>query len=235
MEGRIAVVEFHAFRDNFGQFIVKELVLVNVNEGFYTQLFFKPPYDRAVLKERFRKQVEWLENNYHRIPWEYGDVEYSVDTIKHLCSYYTTIYTKGEEKFHFLRQFHNNVRQIPDNAPKLKVNNRAAYCPAHPVHQVKVNEKEHCALQTALFYAEWLKKQNDYTYESSRLESFVDNKENLPPEKINQMAKYGFYYDKKRNKAVCVWCNDTYDWHVACVNYYVHNIPKEFDVVLPRI
>lgn len=236
MEGdsisRVGVVEFHAFRGNNNEFIVKELVLVNVNAGFYTQLFFKPPYERTNLDEQREKQAEWLENHYHCIKWEYGDLKYSLDTIKSLCSYFTIIYTKGLEKCRFLQQFHDNVRLIPDNAPKLTVYDTKVYCPVHPI-----SKTARCALQTALFYADWLREQSNYIYESHRLHSFdyCANKENLPPQKIKEMVKNGFYYNFVKDKIVCVWCNESYDWHIACVKYYVHNIPIEFEVVLPRI
>lgn len=230
---RVGVVEFHGFRGNSGDFIVKELVLVNVDAGFYTQVFFKPPYDRTVLDKQRRKQTEWLENNYHGIRWEYGELEYSLDTIKTLCSYFTTIYTKGLEKCRFLQQFHNNVHSIPDNAPKLSVYNDSVYCPAHPMLVKPVR----CALQTALFYADWLRLHSDYTRESHRLQSFdyCANKLDLPAENIKEIAKCGFYYNTERNKVVCVWCNEIYDFHISCVNYYVQNTPIEFEVVIPRI
>lgn len=234
--GKAGVVDFHAFRDNDGEYIVKELVLTDGDGGFYTQVFFKPPYDKSLLDQRHRQQVEWLETHFHRIKWEYGDVAYSEETMKTLCSYFATIYVKGGEKVRFLQKFHPNVRPIPDSAPKVILHDDKVNCPVHVVTSTTTYSGVRCALNTAIFYMEWLKKQSDYTRESCRLLSFINNNNinNISTDKVKEMAKAGFYYDCEKDKVVCAWCGDVYDWHIACVKYYVHNIPIEFDVVLPR-
>lgn len=223
---REGIVEFHGFRDNNGQFIVKELALVS-DDKRYTHIFFKPPFLKTELDQHHQRMVDWCERNLHRIQWEYGDIDFSEDIMKTLCGYFDTVYTKGTEKTRYLQQFHNNVINLPDTAPKTKFGYNNVRCPVHI-------DNGPCALHTAILLMEWLKLQKDVVRESVRLDSF-NNSTVVPTEERIRLAKAGFYFDSIKNKVVCAWCNDFYNWHIGCVSYYVNNIPTEYDVILPRI
>lgn len=223
---KFGVVEFHAFRDNYGQYIVKELALVSGADKCYTQIFFKPPFAKTELETHYRRMADWLETNLHRIPWEFGDTEFTEETMRTLCGYFDTIYTKGAEKVRYLQQFHNDVKQLPDTAPKTKFGQQVE-CPVHILSGP-------CALHSAVALMDWLLLQRDYVRESVRLESFSDCPD-VSPNDYERLAKEGFYFDPCRKRVVCVWCNDFYDWHTSCVRYYKNNIPVEFEVVIPRM
>lgn len=223
-----AVVEFHGYRDNEGEFIIKELALVGDNKQ-YVLIFFKSPFSKENLEPHYYRMADWLEKSFHHIKWEYGDTEFSEETMKILCGYYNTIYTKGSEKVRYLQKFHNNVKQIPDIAPNSKFmfteEGKTIKCPVH------VNNGP-CCLHTAIILMDWIRLQCDYVRESVRMETFKHS--NIPDNKQKSLAKAGFYFNNEKNRVICVWCNDFYDWHVACVKYYVNNIPTEFDVIIPR-
>jgi hypothetical protein len=219
-----AVVEFHGFRDGNNDFIVKELALVSSSEQTYTLVFFKSPFERSCLDSRCLKGVTWLEKNFHYISWDYGDVQYSEEVMTTLCNKFATIYTKGFEKANFLRRFHPNVKMIGDEAPKSKDNEEVS-CPLH-------TNGGRCALQSALFYMEWLRKHEDYTRESNRLLSFEFS--DIPKAVCTTWAKKGFYYDG--GKVMCTWCEELVEWHTVCVKgYNRENIPIEFDVIIPLL
>lgn len=223
---REGVVEFHGFRDNNGEFIIKELALVG-DDKRYTHVFFKPPFFKFELDVHYHRMANWLERNLHHIKWDYGDLTYSEETMKTFCNYYDKIYTKGVEKTKFLQRFHHNVIQLPDDEsmPKEKFGTQVK-CPVHV-------ERGPCALHRAVILMDWLKLQRNYVREADRLESF--DLSTIPSDKRSKMAKEGFYYDRNKDKVICFWCNDFYDWHIACVNYYVNNVPMEFDIIVPRI
>lgn len=105
-----AVVEFHAFTDNFNRYIVKEFAIVS--KASQCQVIFEPPFDRSLLDGKAQRNVRWLEKNLHKISWEEGGLSYDLETINILCKPFVKLYTKGAEKAAFLRKFHPNVEEI---------------------------------------------------------------------------------------------------------------------------
>lgn len=222
MEG-CAVCEFHGFRDNNNDFIVKELALVSSSER--TLIFFESPFDKSYLDSRTSRSVRWLEKNFHFISWEYGDVKYSEEVMIALCERYDTIFTKGFEKHRFLQRFHSNVKMIGDHVPKPTFEEEeVVICPLHTSGR--------CALHSAIFYMNWLQKHTDYTRESNRLLSFDFS--DIPKHIYKAWAKKGFYYDYNTGRVICTWCDNMMEWHTACVKGS-QNIPIEFDVFIPLL
>ena len=216
-----AVVEFHGFRGNSNEFILKEIAIVDSNNR-YTLLFFKSPYDRQHLTAYYRRMVNWLEKYYHGITWEYGEFTYSDDTVEKLLSIFSTLYTKGLEKANYLRKFHSNVQQLNDTLAKPQFEKIEALCPVHASGR--------CSLKSGIHYMNLLKRQYDYTRESCRLDSF--QKSDLPVDKCIEYAKKGFYFDANIGGIICAWCDDDMKYHTACVSYYVNNIPIEYDEII---
>lgn len=106
----VAVVEFHAFKDNNNTFIVKEFAIVA--ESLCCQIIFRPPYVLRNLNEKTRRSNRWLTRRYHCIRWDDGTIPYDEGLIRNLCASFSTIYTKGLEKVTFLKRFHPNVLEI---------------------------------------------------------------------------------------------------------------------------
>lgn len=103
-------MEFHGFKDNNNRFIVKELAVVG--EYFQSQVVFQPPYCFNNLNSKMRKTACWLSRNYHHMRWDDSGVPYNEQIIRDLCKPFKTLYSKGLEKVEFLREFHDDVREI---------------------------------------------------------------------------------------------------------------------------
>lgn len=93
-----------------------------MNEWCYMILYFRSPYSRSELKSKYRLMAAWLERNFHKINWDYDDVVFSDNVMKALYLQFDIIYTKRLEKTEFVRRFHDDVRTIPEGAPKPSSN-----------------------------------------------------------------------------------------------------------------
>lgn len=112
-----AVIEVNGFIGNDGEFIAKELAVVDSNLC-YSMLFFRPPYPKSYLDTKQQRTVGWLERNHHCIDWDYGSQDFKDETMRVICSRFDVVYTKGNQKIDFLRRHHSNVKEIPQTAPK---------------------------------------------------------------------------------------------------------------------
>lgn len=140
----VAVVEFQAFQDNDGKFIVKELAIVS--ERFQSFTLFSAPYNFSVLNDKAQRSARWLQSHYHCIRWDECGIPYNVDTIRTLCTPFAILFTKGLEKALFLRQFHPCVMELPREE---KFSGYDLKC-LLPQHNINVNSK--CALKNAKCY-----------------------------------------------------------------------------------
>lgn len=95
------------------QFIVKELAAYDGHTK--THFVFKPPFDKSFLSNKDRRQVQWLENNYHRLDWNCGfvDLDNLNNILKKMESNSDVIYVKGKQKCKFLKQYIDNVLEFP--------------------------------------------------------------------------------------------------------------------------
>lgn len=126
MEG---VVEFHGFKSNSNKFVVKELAIVS--KYFQTHLVFDAPHDECLLDRKMRKTARWLANNFHFMRWTDKGIPYDEEWIRILCSQFSVLYTKGEEKVEFLKQFHNNVQGIPESYKSTYCSKVTCILPQH--------------------------------------------------------------------------------------------------------
>lgn len=136
-----AIVEFHGFKDNDNRFVVKELAIVS--EHFQAHLVFSAPYSESCLSEKMRKTADWLTNHFHFIRWDETGVPFDEELIRVLCSQFSILYTKGEEKLRFLRQFHNNVQGIKASFTHPCVSKDNCILPQHNSY------KGRCAMRSA--------------------------------------------------------------------------------------
>ena len=142
------VVEFQAFKNNSGRFIVKELVIYDITTHVVNYFVFKPPFRICKLNHKAFKTNNWVTSNYHYISWDEGFIEYKElsNILRHYCRQYQEIYTSGYEKSKFIGKYTKgpifNVELphafLPNNYDGLCIGIR---CPQH-----KLN---HCALSRA--------------------------------------------------------------------------------------
>ena len=137
----VAVVEFHAFYDNYDKFVVKELAIVS--DHYRTHIVFKPPYDRSILGSKSQRTARWVTRHLHRIGWEEGGVTYDTGLIRNLCRPFSALYTNGLDKARFLRKFHKNVLELPYHKSE---DGETSQCPVPQHADVSVP----CALHSAL-------------------------------------------------------------------------------------
>lgn len=148
-----AVVEFHWFRDNYNNHIIKELAfasygeqLTDWKEGVF---HYQPPYNLCKLNDDKIRHVLWLTKHYHLLPWDCGSEKFSKNQIRNLLSKYKIVYTKGEEKRRYLSRFHNDVRDLPHRWKKPIYNPHTnEHCKQHR------NNYGRCALTSCIHYRE---------------------------------------------------------------------------------
>lgn len=139
-----AVIEFHGFKDNTNRFVVKELAIVG--KHFQVHLIFSAPYDESCLNRKMRRTARWLTNHFHFIKWADEGVPFNKEWLRVLCSQFSILHTKGEEKVRFLRQFHNNVQEIEGSYAYSSDLDVKCILPQHNDNSV------HCAMRSATAY-----------------------------------------------------------------------------------
>nr|CAD7398189.1 unnamed protein product [Timema cristinae] len=93
-----------SFVDDSKEFIVKELIVLSVCGTLLQHWVLKPSYVIEELSTTAKKQSNYIVNKLHGIPWDSGDVYYSLleSLISHATTRAETVYVKGAEKKKFL-------------------------------------------------------------------------------------------------------------------------------------
>lgn len=159
-----AVVDFEAFRGVAGEFVIKELAIVDLDHGLCRYVLFKSPYRRQRLNKKYRRVATWLEQHLHGISWSDGEVDYTLlpDVIRDVCDTYSIVFTKGLEKARFLRTFHNTVIDLNELcAPNYdySTHGKLIQCSVSS-HRLQDGHNKcvyKCALNKAYFYVNWLR------------------------------------------------------------------------------
>lgn len=101
------IIEFQAFIDNSNEFIVKDLVILDLETNAVNYFLFKPPHSYKKLSAKAKRTNNWLTKHFHSITWNEGFVEYKeLDNITyHYCQQFGTIYTTGLKKVKFISQY----------------------------------------------------------------------------------------------------------------------------------
>lgn len=237
------ICEFQAFYDDDNQFIIKEMVVVDIQKREYIHLHFLPPYERSKLSSSKQRTVLWLENKFHGLIWEDGSLEFSLKTLKSVLSPFSSIYTKGAEKRNFLKSIVDvkiyDLDKFKSLIPKLCTDNKIV-CPVGGRHKANMR----CALHKALHLAKWLTRSVmycDYRREYDRLNSFTNHFQ-----QVKEIVKLGFY--ENGGSICCVWCGMCYSDRICDVvdkHYknsslcdsligFVNNIPITLERIIPR-
>jgi len=122
------IIEFQAFRGNDNKFLVKELVILDVQLGTANYFLFKPPYPFHNLKEKAKRNNKWLSKYFHHISWYEGFTDYRElkNVLQFYCNKYKYVFTSGLEKSELLSSYapsevtvYNVCRQKDENVPGI--------------------------------------------------------------------------------------------------------------------
>lgn len=101
------VVDFQCFKDNYNEFILKEVCALEADSGtLLMHHIAKPPFKQDILKEEKQRESYWLTKHYHGLEWNQGDIWYYLleEKLRTCISKRATVYVKGAEKKDFIRR-----------------------------------------------------------------------------------------------------------------------------------
>lgn len=109
------VIEFQGFRGNKDEFIIKELVILDLTTNVPHYFLFKPPYNIKHCNEKSACCNRWLTKYFHSITWNEGIIDYSeLEKIMILyCEKFKTIFTTGLEKANWISRYCKNTTVVP--------------------------------------------------------------------------------------------------------------------------
>lgn len=104
---RSGIVDFQAFRGTKDEYIVKELVILDLKTYAIYPFLFKPPFPFNKLNSKCKRTNNWMVRYFHNIKWNEGftslkDLE---NIMFHYCSKFTKIYTRGLEKKNWIQLY----------------------------------------------------------------------------------------------------------------------------------
>lgn len=115
------ILDFQAYVLNRKKIVPKELAIF---DGYATSHYiFKPPVTFTSLSAHDKRQVSWLENNYHGLRWSIGWI--SLRDLPNILKYECLndlVYVKGSEKKSFIQNILGHtavVEEYPSLQPTL--------------------------------------------------------------------------------------------------------------------
>lgn len=153
------IVDIQALKQPINQFVVKELAIHRIGCSDEPKVFFfQPPFDWKFLPARYKAENKWLDRNYHKINWNYGDYPYEcIETILYLELFEAeAIFVKGQQKLDWLKRYVDNVYNVEDlqNCVSLKVmyewEQKSDVCQYHQ------DSKTNCAARNVLLIEKFL-------------------------------------------------------------------------------
>lgn len=107
IEEKPCVIEFQAFRGNRNEYILKELVIMDLLTYVVYPFLFKPPFPFKKLNAKAKVTNKWIVKNFHHIDWNEGFIDYNEvdDVMYHFCTEFNRIYTKGLEKRNWIQKY----------------------------------------------------------------------------------------------------------------------------------
>lgn len=108
---RQCIIEFQSFVGNLNEFIVKELVIMDLETNVVNYFLFKPPHSFKKLSSKAKRTNKWLTRYFHHITWHEGFVEYKelTNIMQYYCQQFQIIYTTGLKKSDFISQYTTNT------------------------------------------------------------------------------------------------------------------------------
>lgn len=101
------IVDVQGFKRSLNTFVFKEVAIISVeHDAVPTVYIFKPPYRWNCLLPEQKSSNRWLENNFHGILWDFGEIPYEKleDTLEEALKDAKKIYVKGIEKKKWLKE-----------------------------------------------------------------------------------------------------------------------------------
>src|SRR5215467_3333134 len=120
----VVAIQCYKDKDDKG-FILKELAVYNMESHCMGLWHFLPPYGKFEQTVRQKVTNNWVENNLHGIPWEFGySQQGTVGSVLQSVipkNAYANIYCKGHEVKKFLEEKSGyTVTDVNNNAEYLK-------------------------------------------------------------------------------------------------------------------
>lgn len=126
-------------------FVPKELASYDGKR--ISHYIFKPPIQFSHLSIENKRQIRWLENNFHGLRWSVGWIDPNeLSNILHLESIDNiNIYVKGLEKTKYIQNYLGEiVKEYPSSKPALHKTVQKPYCIYHN------NTFTHCAINNVI-------------------------------------------------------------------------------------
>ncbi len=108
------IVEIEGFQ-LIDKFVIKELVILDVESNFRRHFFIKSPYGKARLNVSDKKVVQYCEQSLHKIRWNAGHTRMKIVMryIKNVTSG-SVVYTKGCQKWEIVRSICEQASNVID-------------------------------------------------------------------------------------------------------------------------
>lgn len=110
------IVDFQAFKKPINSYVIKDMAILNINDGSLQIYTFKPPFEWDMLPIKYKVENKWLQNHYIHKNWATGDVEYTeLENILNQLSKAKKVYVKGDQKCVWLKNYMNNICNLEGN------------------------------------------------------------------------------------------------------------------------
>lgn len=116
------VINIQGFRDNCGKFISKEVAVIAIGEPIFGHWIMTPPYLFDDLPEKSKWENNWFTRNYHGIEFDdETNYEYFALQLREITRQARYIYSRGQEKTHYLRHLlSRNIYSLEEISPTFK-------------------------------------------------------------------------------------------------------------------
>lgn len=159
IEEKPCVIEFQAFRGNKDEYVIKELVILDLLTYIVYPFIFKPPHPFKKLNSKAKITNKWLVKNFHNITWNEGFTDYSDldDVMYHFGTEFNRIYTKGLEKRNWIQNY------TTANVVDLKIDKDFPSCYNNIclASKNKAHRQGQCALKNVYRLALFLNKETN--------------------------------------------------------------------------
>ena len=110
------IIDFQAFKKPQNSFVIKDLAILNTNDGSLKRYTFKPPFEWDMLPIKYKIENKWLEKHYIHKEWTSGFVEYTeLENVLNTLSEAKKVYVKGDHKFAWLKNYTKNICNLEGN------------------------------------------------------------------------------------------------------------------------
>jgi hypothetical protein len=117
------ILDFQGFKNEQNKFVVKELAIISTDGNLYELQLFQPPCHFNELPDSVKKQVIWLEKQFHGLYWGSGHKHYNeLEDVFRGVNLEGKVYVKGTEKEAF-------VKELLKNFPVTVINIEDLGCP----------------------------------------------------------------------------------------------------------